>query len=678
MIGQYLENLNDKQLESVKHYEGPCMVYAGPGSGKTTVITHRVGYLIDKYNVDPSSILVISFTKAAAEEMKQRFKSNYNNLINKRGKVTFGTFHSVFFRILRSYYRYDLNNILNEGEKYKVIKNIVKTLGVGNQLDDEFVKDVILDIGLFKNSISDKENFTPDSLSKEDFDRVLFSYENYKNDYKRIDFDDMLTKCYELLIDQPKVLQSIRKMYKYILIDEFQDINSVQFEIIKLISSPNNNLFVVGDDDQSIYSFRGAKPTFILEFDKMYKDTKKIILNLNYRSQENIINTANKLISNNNLRVEKKMSSVKDAGLDIEVLRPKTRELENKEINDLINNLIKEGYNYEDIAIIYRTNILSSSIVDSFLDNNIPFISRERIYNIYEHWVAKDLICYLKAAMNINDREAIRKIINRPTRYITNKAIKAAENYHKDFITSLKVKGGLMDYQITYLDKLEVDLKTIGHLEPRSAISYIRKDIGYDDHIRNYCMEKQIGSEGLIEILDEIEETALKYSTIEEFVNHIKEFKESLYENKRNFSKKENQVELLTMHSAKGLEFKVVIIVEAIEDIIPHSKSQDDEGVEEERRLFYVAVTRAKERLYIFSPLSKYDKKAHISRFIEEMDIINEKKSKFKRGQEIIHKAFGKGIIKDICKDKVEIKFLNTNQSKELDLNICLENNLIS
>ncbi len=678
MIGQYLENLNDEQLESVKHFEGPCMVYAGPGSGKTTVITHRVGYLISKYNVDPSSILVISFTKAAAEEMKQRFKSNYTHLINKTGKVTFGTFHSVFFRILRCYYRYDLNNIINEGEKYKVIKNIVKTLGVGNQLDDEFVKDVILDIGLFKNSIADKENFAPDSLSKEDFDRVLFSYENYKNDYKRIDFDDMLTKCYELLIDQPRVLQSIRKMYKYILIDEFQDINSVQFEIIKLISSPNNNLFVVGDDDQSIYSFRGAKPTFILEFDKMYKDTKKIILNLNYRSQENIINTANKLISNNNFRVEKKMSSVKDAGLDIEVLRPKTREAENKEINDLIDNLIKEGYNYEDIAIIYRTNILSSSIVDSFLDNNIPFISRERIYNIYEHWVAKDLICYLKAAMNINDREAIRKIINRPTRYITNKAIKAAESYHKDFITSLKVKGGLMDYQITYLDRLEVDLKTIGHLEPRSAISYIRKDIGYDDHIRNYCMEKQIGSEGLIEISDEIEETALKYSTIEEFVNHIKEFKESLYENKRNFSAKENQVELLTMHSAKGLEFKVVIIVEAIEDIIPHSKSQDDEGIEEERRLFYVAVTRAKERLYIFSPLSKYDKKAHISRFIEEMDIINEKKSKFKRGQEIIHKAFGRGIIEDICKDKVEIKFLNNNQSKELDLNICLENNLIS
>jgi len=678
MAKQYLEELNQQQLEAATHYEGPCMVYAGPGSGKTTVITHRVGYLINHYKVDPNRILVISFTKAAADEMQLRFKKSYNSDVQGNKNVTFGTFHSAFFRILRSYYRYDLGNILNEGDKFSVIKNIVKTLGVGNALDDEFIKDIILDIGLFKNNVLDRDNFVPNSVSKDDLDRVVFSYENYKNDHRKIDFDDMLTKCYELLISEPTVLKGIRSMYQYILIDEFQDINSVQFEIIKLLASPNENLFVVGDDDQSIYSFRGANPNFILEFDKIYKNTRKIILNLNYRSQENIISTANKLISNNDLRVEKKMVATKDPGIDIQFFRPKTRELENQELSDLINNLIKESYTYSDIAVIYRTNILSSSIVDSFLDNNIPFVSREKIYNIYEHWMAKDLVAYLKSALDINDREALKRIINRPTRYITNKAKKDADEYHKDLITSLRVKGNLMPYQITYLDRLEVDLKNLAHLETRKAINYIRKDIGYDDYIRNYCIEKQISSDGLIEILNELEETSFKHNNIDQFINHINEFKESLYENKRNYSSEEDQVELLTMHSAKGLEFKVVVIVEAVEDIIPHSKSQDEDSIEEERRLFYVAITRAKERLYIYAPLNKHDKKADPSRFIREMEILNEKKNKLQSGQEIIHRVFGKGFIENINKNMIKVRFCNNNETKELDIAICIENNLIT
>ena len=677
MIEQYLEELNKQQLEAVKHYNGPCMVYAGPGSGKTTVITHRVGYLIQHYKVDPNKILVISFTKAAADEMRLRFESSYDWLLHGKQHVNFGTFHSVFFRILRSYYRYDLSNILNEGEKFGIIKNIVRTLGVGNKLDDELIKDIILDIGLFKSNILNIDDFSPNSMSKDDFNRVVLSYENYKNDCHKIDFDDMLTKCYELLISQPTVLQAIRNMYQYILIDEFQDINSVQFEIIKLLSSPKENLFVVGDDDQSIYSFRGAKPNFILEFDKIYKNTIRIILNLNYRSQENIISTANKLISNNDLRIKKSMLSTNEPGVDIQLFRPKTRELENKELSDLINSLIKEGYSYSDIAVIYRTNILSSSIVDSLLDSNIPFASRENIYNIYEHWMAKDLVAYLRSALDINDREAVKRIINRPTRYITNKAMNEADGYHKDFITSLKVKGNLMPYQISYLDRLEVDMKTLSHLETRKAISYIRKEIGYDEYIYNYSIEKQISTNGLIEVLDELEETSSKHSSIMQFINHIKEFKESLYDNKRNYSYKDNQVELLTMHSAKGLEFKVVIIVEAVEDIIPHSKSKDEESIEEERRLFYVAITRAKERLYIYAPLNKYDKKAEISRFINEMEILNEKKSKLEKGQEIIHRVFGKGFIESINKSMIKVRFCNNNETKELDIVTCLENNLI-
>jgi len=678
MIQQYLKQLNPQQLEAVQHFEGPCMVYAGPGSGKTTVITHRVGYLIDHYKVDANKILVISFTKAAADEMKSRFEESYQYFSSSHKNVSFGTFHSTFFKILRSYYRYNLGNILDEGEKIGVIKNIVKTLNIGNELDDDLIKDIILDVGLFKSNILDQDNFTPNSISKEDFERVVFSYETYKKDSFKIDFDDMLTKCYQLLVNQPSVLQSIRDAYQYILIDEFQDINSIQFEIIKLIVASRKNLFVVGDDDQSIYSFRGANPNFILEFDRIFKNTKKIILNLNYRSQEIIIDTANKLISNNEFRVDKKMISTKNPGVEIQFSRPKTREMENQEVSEVISTLLEEGYTYRDIAVIYRTNILSSSIVDSFLDNNIPFISRDNIYNIYEHWMAKDIVAYLKATVNLNDREALKRIINRPTRYITNKAKKDADEYHKDFITSLRVKGNLMPYQVTYLDKLEVDLKNLKSMDAKEAIHYIRKDIGYDDYINNYCLEKGIHGEGLLEILDELEDISLKHGNTMEFLNHINEFKKSLQENKRSSYAKGNQVELLTMHSAKGLEFKVVIIIEALEEIIPHSKSQDEESIEEERRLFYVAITRAKERLYIYSPMSKYDKKADVSRFIGEMELFKEKLNTFQKGQEIFHKVFGKGLIQKADKNMLKVWFFKSNETKDLDLAICAENNLIS
>lgn len=674
----YLKELNEGQLEAVKHFKGPCMVYAGPGSGKTTVITHRVGYLIDNYKVAPNNILVISFTKASADEMKSRFELSYGWLLSKGKNVTFGTFHSVFFRILRSYYRYDLGNVLNEGEKYIIVKNIMKSSGIGNYLDDELIKEVILDMGLYKGNILDKNSFEPASLSRDDFDRVMFFYDKYKDEQNKIDFDDMLTKCYDLLIKEPIVLEGLRNVYEYILIDEFQDINSIQFEIIKLLSSPKENLFVVGDDDQSIYSFRGANPNFILEFDRIYKDVKKVILNLNYRSQENIIKTANKLINNNDSRIKKTMLSTKEAGVEVQFFRPENRELENKNVTDLVASLVKEGYNYSDIAIIYRTNILSSSIVDSFLDNNIPFVCREQIYNIYEHWVAKDLVCYLNCALDANDKESFKRIINRPTRYITNKAKIAADKYDKDFITALKTKGDLMPYQIAYLNRLEVDLETIKNLNTVDAIKYIRKDIGYDDYIKNYCAEKEINSNGLMEILDELEEISTKHSAPLQFIDHTKEFKESLNESKRKYTLKEDQIELLTMHSAKGLEFKIVIIIEAVEDVIPHSKSQNEEEIEEERRLFYVAITRAKERLYIYAPLYKHDKKAERSRFVDEMEILDERKNKLKKGQEIIHKIFGKGLIKNINKNKIVAKFYENNEIKELDLNICIERNLIT
>ncbi|SDK60410.1 ATP-dependent helicase [Natronincola ferrireducens] len=630
--------LNEEQIEAVQHYEGPCMVYAGPGSGKTTVIAYRIVHLIQHHKVNPNNILVITFTKAAAEEMKMRFQQMITTIPKKDGNVNFGTFHSIFFRIIKSYYPYRLENVLNEGERYLVGKNIIKTLQLDNYEDEEFVKDVLLDISLYKNQLLEDNEFQPQSIGLKDFQRVLTAYENYKKDCKKIDFDDMLTECYSLLYNNPAILQKLRKSFTYILIDEFQDINSIQFAIIQLLTKPSNNLFVVGDDDQSIYSFRGAKPRFILDFDKIYPDTKKVILNRNYRSQEKIIDTANSLIENNIYRVKKNILPMLEPGVDINYITPKDKEEENERVTDIIHQLIKMGYNYEEIAIIYRTNITATSIIDTLLDHNIPYITRDHVYNLYDHWVAKDIISYLIAAHNTVDKEAVRRIINKPTRYITRKALSQVMDHHKDLITSLKLKGDLKTYQKKYLENLELDLKRIRGFSTYEAFSYIREVVGYDQYIEDYCRDKSIGGAKLFEILDELEDITKKRSNPQQFLQHVIDFKNT-FKVKEDDKTNQNKVQLLTMHGAKGLEFRAVIIVSVLEDVIPHTKSlEDNHLIEEERRLFYVGMTRAKELLYISSPLYKKDKKLQPSRFVEEMKKNCPRITKYKKFHKIIIK----------------------------------------
>ncbi|ABR48360.1 UvrD/REP helicase [Alkaliphilus metalliredigens QYMF] len=669
--------LNDQQIEAIKHLNGPCMVYAGPGSGKTRVITERVSYLINVGHVNPREILVITFTKAAAEEMKNRFAKDESVEDSKKRQVTFGTFHSIFFRMLKSYCGYNLENILNEGEKFNVIKNIVRTLDVGNHDEEELIKDLILDIGKWKNNLFNRGEFIPKTLESSEFKRVLDSYENFKVDHGKIDFDDMLTKCYDLLRARPGVLEHVRNQYQYILIDEFQDINGVQFETIKLMAEPLQNLFVVGDDDQSIYSFRGANPQIILNFHDIYPKAQKITLNMNYRSQENIIKSANQLIKQNKCRVEKQIIPTVKANSEIQYSEPKNREEENRTICQFIELLMSEGYSYKDIAIIYRTNLLAGSLVDSLLDRNIPFVSRDHIYNVFEHWIAKDIIAYLKGAFNYYDYDSLMRIINRPTRYITKNAMRKAQTYHKDFITALKVKGELMPYQNKNIADLSYHLNNIKYLTTKEAIKYIRKDIGYDRHIENYCAEKRIRCEGLIETLNELEEASSRHEKIDGFLTHIKDMKSSL--SQKSFHRtEEEQVELLTMHSAKGLEYKVVIILGAIEGVIPHHKSMDTlEDIEEERRLFYVAMTRAKERLYISSSLIRYEKPTEPSRFINEIRQNDNKKGSFVIGQEVEHKTFGKGLIEQISEKIMKVRFYRIKQVKPLDIDTCIHHKIV-
>ncbi|MCI6736511.1 MAG: ATP-dependent helicase [Intestinibacter sp.] len=618
-----IDKLNENQQMAVKHVDGPCMVLAGPGSGKTRVITYRIVNMVMNEGIPPTRILAISFTKASSIEMKNRALSICNDF--RMNKVTFGTFHAVFFRILRKFERLNLNSILDEKLKRFALKGILKSLNVENGEDDELVGQVINEISYVKNELMDKADFESEVLTKDEFINAYNMYENYKEEIKKIDFDDMLIRTYHLLQNNPQALNMVRNVYKYILIDEFQDVNRVQFEVVKLIAEPNNNIFVVGDEDQSIYGFRGARPDFLLQFKDYFKDSKEVRLDINYRSKSEIIGTANRLIDKNQNRYNKVIKCNQEGKGTVEYLTPKDSEDEAMQIAKDIQERVKEDYvEYDDFAVIYRTNLQSRALVDVFMDMRIPFVIRDSVVTIYDHWAAKDILSYLKLSINPDSNEDWMRIINKPFRYISRESINSVKG-EKYFLNALVTKCNLYQKQVKTINDLDIDISYLKTMEPKNAISFIRTTLDYDKYILDYCMNRKIKPNGLIEILNEIESSSSNFNTIEEYLSHIEKVKEELQENQKN--KEVNGVIFTTMHSAKGLEFDNVYIIGTNEGTIPHEKSYDIEDedkknnqIEEERRLMYVAITRAKNRLCISCPQNKYGKKVSISRFKNEME----------------------------------------------------------
>lgn len=618
-----IDKLNENQQMAVKHVDGPCMVLAGPGSGKTRVITYRIVNMVMNEGIPPTRILAISFTKASSIEMKNRALSICNDF--RMNKVTFGTFHAVFFRILRKFERLSLNSILDEKLKRFALKGILKSLNVENGEDDELVGQVINEISYVKNELMDKSDFESEVLTKDEFINTYNMYENYKEEIKKIDFDDMLIRTYHLLQNNPQALNMVRNVYKYILIDEFQDVNRVQFEVVKLIAEPNNNIFVVGDEDQSIYGFRGARPDFLLQFKDYFKDSKEVRLDINYRSKSEIIGTANRLIDKNQNRYNKVIKCNQEGKGTVEYLTPKDSEDEAMQIAKDIQERVKEDYvEYDDFAVIYRTNLQSRALVDVFMDMRIPFVIRDSVVTIYDHWAAKDILSYLKLSINPDSNEDWMRIINKPFRYISRESINSVKG-EKYFLNALVTKCNLHQKQVKTINDLDIDISYLKTMEPKNAISFIRTTLDYDKYILDYCMNRKIKPNGLIEILNEIESSSSNFNTIEEYLSHIEKVKEELQENQKN--KEVNGVIFTTMHSAKGLEFDNVYIIGTNEGTIPHEKSYDIEDedkknnqIEEERRLMYVAITRAKNRLCISCPQNKYGKKVSISRFKNEME----------------------------------------------------------
>ena len=604
--------LNQAQKIAVRHKDGPMLVLAGPGSGKTLVITERTKYLIQEYNIPEENILVITFTRAAAGEMKERFLRLLG--VSSTG-VSFGTFHSIFFTILKHAYNLGSENIIREDERRACIKNIVSSMGQEYEDEKEYISELLSEISMVKGNRIELSTYYSISCGDEVFRSIYLEYNKQIRSYSKIDFDDMLLLCYELLSERPDILKLWQEKFRYILVDEFQDINILQYDIVRMLAAPTNNLFIVGDDDQSIYRFRGAKPEIMLNFPTDYQDSKRILLNINYRSNMHIINAADNLISHNKTRFAKELTANIKGGNEVIVEEFETMADQNVRLVQEVLSLIEKKKSLSNMCILVRTNLGAGAILQKLMEYNIPFIAGDNLPNIYDHWITQDVISYIRIAMGETSRELYFRIINRPTRYIgrecfdnPNVNIRDIKKYYED-----------KEWMLTRIKQLEYDLSMLAKMKPFAAIQYIRRGIGYEDYLKEYAINRKMKFEEILDILDELQEGTRGFNTYSDWFKHMVEYKEELKRQASNAkSKRLDGIRILTMHSSKGLEFSTVFMVDVNEGITPHKKAVLPENIEEERRLFYVAMTRAKKQLYIFSSKQRYNKAMPPSRFIVE------------------------------------------------------------
>ena len=622
------KKLNTAQQKAVCHETGPMLVLAGPGSGKTTVLLCRISRLLERGLAKPQEILALTFSKATAEEMKSRFEN-----LNGASGVSFGTFHSIFFRILRSRYGWNVEQIFQEEERRSILRNSIEAEKWDIPDLEEYISQFFSQLSLMNSELEQPNRFTPTGMPVEEFRKLYRAYEGYKERHEKLDFDDMLTQCYQLLREDAAVREYWQRKYKFILVDEFQDVNQAQFACLQILAEKHQNLFVVGDDDQSIYAFRGARPDFLLHFPTLYPAAKKVTLNTNYRSTERIVNLAERVIGNNEVRFVKNMKGIGEAGDKVTFFLAEDAAKEAAHIAEKIGRLLDEGVPLTEIAVIYRTNLQGGAFARELYKRGIPYDLRDNSGNVYEHWVAKDLLAYLLLAENEESDSALRRILNKPKRYIGKDLLAEAETMPYTLLRSFFVCPSLKGWQEENLENLRIDLNQIRKRTPYDALKYIRKVIGYDEYLEEFAAYRRTSAQVLQEIADEIMETAKDCADVRSFREQLERLSLQMKEQSRKKGQKRNGVALMTMHGAKGLEFRAVFLPSLVEGIVPHEKGMDT--VAEERRLFYVAMTRASEKLCLSAILQRYEKERKPSRFLAEMGLDAEmafRKNKEKEG----------------------------------------------
>lgn len=612
--------LNRGQDEAIKHGNGPCMVLAPPGSGKTLIVTERTRYLIEESGVRPDQILVITFTRYAAREMKERFE---RLTAGKNYPVTFGTFHSIFYGILKCAYGIGANNLMSEKESSVLLQEVLDQTDIEStpevEDEEELVREFLREVGMVKNGLYHLKDFHSKYLTQDEFAEVFRSYEHQKKELKKFDFDDMLVQCYALFRKKPEILQGWQKRFQYILIDEFQDINRVQYEVIRMLAAPRYNLFVVGDDDQSIYGFRGAKPELMLYMKQEFPSLRTISLTVNYRSTEFITGAAARVILHNDTRFYKRVQSFRGRGQNVHVQEVLDEQEEAQYVTEEIQKKLDQGIKPGEIAVLFRAAVQARMISEILSEHRIPFEMRDYVTNFYRHFIVKDIMAYLQLAAGKRDRSLFLTICNRPLRYLARNSM---ENRQVNFEDLRKFYCD-KDWMLDIIDQFDVDVRMMKNMAPYAAIQYIRKKIGYDDFLKEYAEKHQISWKQLMDVMAELEERSKNFKSYDEWEIHIAKYTQELEEQQAKARKikgeRENKVQLMTIHSAKGLEFEDVFVIHANEGEIPHQKAEKKDEIEEERRLFYVALTRAKNNLCISYITQKNGNSIKPSRFVEEL-----------------------------------------------------------
>ena len=600
-----------KRLDSIqesisKINEGPVLVVSGPGSGKTRVITARSVHLIQNVGIRPERLIVVTFTKAAAEEMKSRITTVVGEETARLLHIQ--TIHSLCYEFLSKLgYRLDVQD---EGRQRQRLTAIIRDLGLPEELIHLYLQE--RSNGL--NRMIPLQEYQPTSMDREQFTAITELYQEQQQLAGFMDFDDLLVEMYSRL----QALPQLRG--RYVMVDEFQDTSLLQYEILKCLAAPTNNFFAVGDDDQSIYSWRGACNS-PLQFQKDFPHAERVPLTTNYRSTRQIVALSSALIAKNRQRLAKELQAQPQAskGGRPAFIVPKDEKDEARQIVNAIEDGLNEGLAWQDLAVIYRLNNQAFLIQHELAKRNIPFRILGGEPRILNHWIAKGLMGYLEAALTPGSAELLFYIINRPSRYINKQAIANAETLAQQGVQPL---DALRQQPITesgqkIVDQLEQDLARITALKAQSALEYVREKVGFDGFIQGIAKDFRLDYEELEQVADTVCYLPDPDESVDEFVGRIPELRTA-----STWARETNGVTLTTCHSAKGLEYKYVILAGAVEGTLPYVKALTGSAVdklEEERRLAYVAVTRSENMLLISSPKTMRGKSVSPSRFIGEM-----------------------------------------------------------
>ena len=675
-----MQSPSNSQKEAINHGSGAMLVLAGPGSGKTFVIIQRILNLIHEKQIKPENILVISFSKASTLELKQRFqreskarnqikvksKEDFKaknhietNTVNKsieennftgnsidesKDKVNFYTFHACFFQILKDTYHYTSTDIITEKQKRELLKIVlfnqksvakeetirnnqsrrnkneggkeIPNQNVSSELKNlsEKIEEYLQKISYYKNKgtkeLKEKE-------SKE-FQQIFHAYNQEMHEQHKLDFEDMGLMCLQLFETRQDILEKWQEKFQYILIDEFQDINMVQFRVVRLLAKKYQNLFVVGDDDQAIYGFRGSNPKIMLNFETYYPDAKKILLETNYRCSKQIVEESLKVIECNKVRFQKEIKAVQ-TGKDEKTNHVIYQGFENYQkeygyIGERVKELVdRKNYQYSDIACIFRTNQDMTGLAEYFARNRIPFAMKEACSSIFKHFIAIDMLAYLQFFLEGRKRKDFIRIMNKPLRYLSRNAISTLAD---EMIIWRKLKQyyASKTYMITTIEQLEQNDQWIQKLDLYGACFYIRKVIGYEQYLKEYIKEQNMNWEEAKEILDFVQESMRNMNSLQEWKEYIEHYEDAIHKS----GEEKEGVNLITMHACKGLEYPIVFLPDCNEGKVPHKKAVSSEEVEEERRMFYVAMTRAKFHLEILYIEDKLKKHLQPSRFLKK------------------------------------------------------------